>query len=96
MSIHPLDCVAPSDSEVLEYDRYHLLTYAELLDAADAGMNWEAGSLTILGLDPAIDAKCARTCWDSHLARARWIIGEGLDRATAAFGTFALGDRRIS
>ena len=85
-SLAPL---APTKKVVLDYDRRHLLIYAELLDAADAGIDWQAGSLAILGLDPTSDAEQARSCWESHLARARWITGEGLARATVAFGSQA-------
>jgi len=83
----PLDPIAPSGDTVLDYDRRNLLTYAELLDAADAGIDWEAGSLDILGIDPAADPDRAQSCWDSHLARARWITSEGLGAAIEAFGT---------
>lgn len=82
-----LDHLAPSGDAVLDYDRRNLLTYAELLDAADAGIGWDAGSLEILGIDPVADPDRARCCWDSHLARARWIIGDGLGTAIEAFGT---------
>lgn len=87
MSPIPLDLLAPSGDAVLDYDRQNLLTYAELLDAADAGIGWQAGSLDILGIDPDTDADRARGCWDSHLARARWIVGDGLGAAVEAFGT---------
>jgi len=87
MSGLALDATAPSGDTVLDYDRRNLLTYAELLDAADAGVDWRDGSLDILGIDPVADADRARCCWDSHLARARWIIGEGLGAAIEAFGT---------
>lgn len=82
-----LECVAPTGALVVEYDRRNLLTYAELLDAADAGVDWRGGSLDILGIDPIADADRAQCCWDSHLARARWIIGDGLGAAIEAFGT---------
>lgn len=82
-----LHSLAPAGEDVLDYDRRNLLTYAELLDAADAGIGWETGSLDILGVDPIADADRARRCWDSHLARARWIVGEGLGAAIEAFGT---------
>ncbi|WP_296614644.1 hypothetical protein [Sphingomonas sp.] len=82
-----LDRLAPASDSVLDYDRRNLLTYAELLDAADAGVDWLAGALDILGIDPVIDAERARACWDSHLARARWIVGDGLGAAIEAFGT---------
>jgi hypothetical protein len=87
MSSQALDATAPSEDTVLDYDRRNLLTYAELLDAADAGVDWREGSLDILGIDPVADADRARYCWESHLARARWIVGEGLGTAIEAFGT---------
>lgn len=90
--LDPLDPIAPSGNAVLDYDRRNLLTYAEMLDAADAGIGWEAGALAILGIDPADNAARARMCWDSHLARARWITGEGLASAISAFGEQALGE----
>lgn len=82
-----LERTAPTGEAVLDYDRRHLLTYAELLDAADAGIGWQAGAMEILGIDPMTDPDRARCCWDSHLARARWIIGDGLGAAIEAFGT---------
>nr|WP_284699565.1 hypothetical protein [Sphingomonas lycopersici] len=87
MSADPLQPIAPSGEAVLDYDRRNLLTYAELLDAADAGIGWEEGSLDILGIDSVADADRARRCWDSHLERARWIVGDGLGAAIEAFGT---------
>jgi hypothetical protein len=86
MSSDPLDTVAPSGETVFDYDRRHLLTYAELLDAEKDGIAWQDGALEILGIDPVTDATRARVCWESHLARARWITGAGLRVAIAAFG----------
>ena len=82
-----LDLLAPTGDTVLEYDRQHLLIYAELIDAADAGIDWRAGALDILHIDPASDAERARCCWESHLVRARWIVGDGLGKAIEAFGS---------
>lgn len=76
---------APS-GQVTAYDRQNLPVYAELLDADDAGIGWAEGVHSILGLDVAIDEATARHCWESHLARARWIVGEGLGAALQAFG----------
>lgn len=81
-----LNTVAPSGDVVLDYDRRHLLTYAELLDAEKDGIGWQDGALAILGIDPMADPARARTCWNSHLIRARWITGAGLSIAIAAFG----------
>lgn len=85
MAAIQLEREAP-DGDVVLYDRQHLLIYAELVDADDAGVCWRDGALEILGIDPAVDADFARCAWDSHLARARWIIGDGLHIATEAFG----------
>lgn len=81
--------IAPNGA-VTAYDRAHLLIYAELIDAADAGVNWRAGARPILGRDPATDPERVRRCWESHLVRARWIVGEGLGTAIEAFGDLAL------
>ena len=77
--------VAPS-GQVTVYDRQNLPVYAELLDADDAGIGWTEGVRSILGLDASVDGETARQCWESHLARARWIVGEGLGPALKAFG----------
>ena len=77
--------VAPS-GQVTIYDQQNLPVYAELLDAEAAGMDWGEGARLILGLDDAVDSETARKCWESHLARARWIVGEGLGSALQAFG----------
>jgi hypothetical protein len=77
--------VAPS-GQVTSYDRQNLPVYAELLDADAAGMDWADGARLILRLDAALDGATARNCWESHLARARWIVGEGLGPAFQAFG----------
>jgi hypothetical protein len=77
--------IAPSDA-VTVYDRRHLMTYAEILDADRHGVSWEEAASEILGVDPVADPETARVCWDIHLARARWIVGEGLASAVEAFG----------
>jgi hypothetical protein len=76
--------VAPN-GQVTRYDRQNLAVYAELLDADAAGMDWAEGARLILGLDVTVEDETARKCWESHLARAHWIIGEGLGSALLAF-----------
>ena len=75
---------APNGRTVAEYDRRSLPFYAALLDAAEAGQDWREVASTILGLD--VSEAGAEACWRSHLERARWIVGEGLGQAIAAFG----------
>lgn len=77
--------VAPS-GQVTEYDRQNLPVYAELLDADAAGIDWAEGARLILGLDVTVNGETTRKCWESHLARARWVVGEGLGSALQAFG----------
>ena len=81
-----IEHIAPDSSSVLDYDRRNLLTYAELLEADAAGISWETGSLAILLIDPSVERDTACRCWESHLARARWITGDGLADAVEAFG----------
>ena len=77
--------VAPT-GEVSGYDRQNLLTYAELLDAEASGLDWETGAVAILGFVAPFDHEVARRCWDTHLERARWIVGDGLAGAVKVFG----------
>jgi hypothetical protein len=80
-----LDRMAPTGNAVVEYDRRHLALYAALLEADDVGSDWQAAAASLMQLDvTASDAEC---CWRSHLDRARWIVGEGLGSALAAFST---------
>lgn len=74
---------APDDDAVVEYDRRHLALYAALLEADDAGQAWQKAAATVLGLDPGDER--AERCWRSHLERARWIVGDGLERAITVF-----------
>ncbi|MFT5331018.1 MAG: hypothetical protein ACI9KA_002116 [Parasphingorhabdus sp.] len=75
---YPVTPLAPDASDVTDYDRAHFLTYARLLDAADENTDWRENAHAILRCHRTADDEAVRRCWDSHLARARWIIGEGL------------------
>jgi hypothetical protein len=89
-----IEQIASDSSSFLDYDRRNLLTYAELLDADAAGVDWKDGSLAILGINPRVDGDAARRCWESHLTRARWITGNGLADAVKAWGHMPLGPSR--
>lgn len=82
--IYCVSSFAPEIEEITDYDRFHFLTYARLLDAADAGADWRDSAETILGVKRDNDEQAAWRCWESHLARARWITGEGLALAIEA------------
>ncbi|ATE67323.1 hypothetical protein CMV14_13160 [Rhizorhabdus dicambivorans] len=75
---------APVDASATEYDRDNLALYAALLDAADAGKDWQVAASSLMGID--ITDPRAEACWRSHLDRARWIINEGLGSAISTFG----------
>ena len=76
--------LAPSGNEVVAYDRMHLSLYAALIEADDAGEDWRTAAMSLMKLDLADNRAAA--CWRSHLERARWIIGTGLENALVAFG----------
>lgn len=84
---------APEGNTVVDYDRCHLALYAALLEAADAGGDWQEAATSLMKIDVT---ECdAEQCWRSHLDRARWIVGEGLASAVVAFGA-RLGQVRES
>lgn len=77
-----LQNVAPM-GPVSAYDRRNLSIYAQLLDAEESGLDWRSGAEEILGRDPCAETTLA--CWQSHVKRARWIIGSGLAEAVEYF-----------
>ena len=68
---------APVDPPLTDYDRAHLKVYLRLLDAAQAQADWREVASVVFGLDPQSEPERARTMYDSHLARARWISQQG-------------------
>lgn len=76
--------LAPSGETVTAYDLQQIALYAALIDAADAEVVWQDAAADIMRIDPE-DAG-AKACWNSHLERARWIIGPGLAEAVTTFG----------
>jgi len=69
--------LAPTDSFVTAYDRAHVATYLRLLDAAASHTAWEESARTLLGIDASVEPDRASRCYESHLARARWIVNQG-------------------
>jgi hypothetical protein len=86
-SITSLSQRAPSAEFATAYDRAQLALYAALLDSADRGRPWQDAAREIMGIDVA--AEGAEACWRSHLERACWIVGDGLEAALASFGAKA-------
>ena len=49
----------------------------ERLDAAEEDADWREAVRVIFGIDPASEPERARTIYDTHLARARWMTEMG-------------------
>jgi hypothetical protein len=81
MSPPPLDPdvadVAPTDPDLTVYDEEHVLTYLRILDAAADNADWRDVARLILHIDPAKQPARARTAYEMHLARARWMSSHG-------------------
>jgi hypothetical protein len=77
MTIDTFEDRPPEGDKLTDYDERHLSTYLRLLDAADEGADWREAVRIIFGLDPTDEPQRARIVYDSHLARARWMIRTG-------------------
>jgi hypothetical protein len=66
------------DDQITEYDRTHFLTYARILDAVRSDQTWQEGASEILDIDAESDELGAYRIWCAHVARAEWIVGDGL------------------
>ena len=81
MQTPPLDPdvadIAPSDPVLTVYDEEHLITYLRLLDAHAEGGDRREVARVVLHLDPEHEFDRARTAFDSHLSRARWMTEHG-------------------
>jgi hypothetical protein len=68
---------APSDAVLTAYDHEHLITYLRLLDADAEGADWRDVARIVLHLDPEREFDRARTAFESHVARAKWMTEHG-------------------
>ena len=75
-----VDDEAPTDDTITAYDEQHYVTYLRLLDADAEGANWTEVARIVLHRDPASDVVRTRRCWESHLARAKWMTKIGYRR----------------
>nr|WP_295741107.1 DUF2285 domain-containing protein [uncultured Acidocella sp.] len=67
----------PLTERVNAYDERHLATYLRMLMAEEEGADWREVVLVLFGLDPAQEPDRAKTVYDSHMARARWMTEAG-------------------
>ena len=70
----PIADEAPNSSTLTNYDEQHSLTYLRLLDAQAEGAEWDEAALLVLHIDPIRQPARARRAWESHLARAKWVV----------------------
>ena len=73
----PVADTAPSDGVLTGYDQRHLITYLRLLDAEADGADWQEVAQRVLHIDPQQEPDRARRAWESHLARAHWLMDHG-------------------
>ncbi|WP_441256279.1 DUF2285 domain-containing protein [Bradyrhizobium sp. 482_C4_N1_1] len=69
--------VAPNDSTLTAYDEQHVVTYMRLLQAEGEGADWLEVSRIVLHIDPEREPDRARSAYQSHLARAKWLTEQG-------------------
>jgi hypothetical protein len=68
---------APTAPMLTGYDQEHLVTYLRLLDADAEGADWREVARIVLHIDPRREPERARHVFDSHLARAKWMLEHG-------------------
>ena len=81
MSKPPLDPdvadVAPNEPALTAYDEQHVVTYVRLLQAESEGADWMEVARLVLHMDPELEPDRARSAYQSHLARAKWVTEQG-------------------
>ena len=70
---------APHATALTGYDGQHAITYLRLLDAEAEGADWTEVARVVLHIDPTEEPARARKAWDSHLARAKWLVAQGYE-----------------
>ena len=69
--------LAPTDPALTTYDEQHVITYLRLLDADAESADWREIAKLVLHIDPDREPERAQRAFDSHLARARWMVEHG-------------------
>ena len=77
MTTLPFDDCPPADDRITAYDERHFVTYLRLLDAAEEGADWREVTSILFDLDVDSDPDRARSIYDTHLERARWMTAKG-------------------
>jgi hypothetical protein len=69
--------IAPNEPVLTAYDEQHVVTYIRLLQAEGEGADWHEVARIVLHIDPEREPERARTAYQSHLARAKWVTEQG-------------------
>ena len=69
--------LAPVEQTLTPYDEQHAITYVRLLDAEKANADWQEVARIVLHIDPVAEPTRARSAYESHLARAKWVSRHG-------------------
>ena len=77
MTIPPFEDRPPADDRITAYDERHFITYLRLLDAAEEGADWREVAQIVFSMDADQEPDRARTVYNSHLERARWMATQG-------------------
>ncbi|WP_249164093.1 DUF2285 domain-containing protein [Bradyrhizobium jicamae] len=68
---------APNEPALTAYDEQHVVTYIRLLQAEGEGADWREVARVVLHMDPEREPNRARSAYQSHLARAKWVTERG-------------------
>lgn len=68
---------APNEPALTAYDEQHVVTYIRLLQAEGEGADWREVTRIVLRIDSEREPDRARTAYQSHLARAKWVTEQG-------------------
>jgi hypothetical protein len=73
---------APMRLVLTAYDEKHAATYLRLLEASALNTDWREVARIVLHIDPAKQPNRARTAYETHLARARWMSSCGPEKSS--------------
>jgi hypothetical protein len=72
-----VDDLAPTDAVLTVYDEEHMVTYLRMIDARADGADWREVTRIVLHIDPDHEPDRARRAYESHMARAVWMVKGG-------------------
>ena len=81
---HEIADEIPWSDQLTAYDEAHFDVYLRLLDATADGATEDDMAMTVLGIDPATEARRAKIAVRSHLRRAQWMTETGYRQLLAS------------